>query len=130
MDTFPRPFASINDTIGHSSPQIAQSMTTFYSGLVDFHPIRNLYIHSPNLGSYSTLSLRGVRDIIKKVPINANYNELVFNNTMVSQDYLDCSRQTLSRLAFGLEDVYGNVVNLRGSHWRFSIIFAKFENEA
>ena len=126
LNIYTKPYASINDTIGHSIPH---STVTFYSGLVDFHPIRNVYIHSPTLGSYNTLSLRGARDIIKKVPINSNYNELVFNSVMFGQDFLDCSRQTLSRLAFRLEDVYGNVVNLRGSHWSFSIVFAKFDTE-
>ena len=75
------------------------------------------------------MSLSGARDIIKKVPVNANYNEIIFNNVMVAQDYLDCSRQTLSRLSFSLQDVFGNTIDLRGNHWSFSIIFAKFDTE-
>ena len=124
---YQKPYNSINAVLNYFIPQSLGIQTNF--GPIDFNQVRNVYIHSPNLGTYSTLSLRGARDIVKKVPVNANANEIIFNNVMVAQDYLDCSRQTLSRLAFRLEDVYGNIINLHGNHWSFSIIFAKFDSE-
>jgi hypothetical protein len=125
----PKPFNSINSVLQNYVGKTGDALHPWVSGYIDFHAVRNVYIHSPNLGTYSTLSLRGARDIIKKVPVNANYNEVIFNNVMTAQDYLDCSRQTLSRLEFRLEDVFGNVLDLHGNHWSFSIIFAKFDNE-
>ena len=99
------------------------------SGYINLYSVRNIYIRSANLGTSSTLSLRGDRDIIKKVPVSAGANEVVFNSIMVAQGYLDCSRQTLSRLEFALEDVEGNTIDLNGSDWSFSFIFAKFDSE-
>ena len=81
---FARPFASINSVISNQQADLATTLTI---GPIDLHQVRNVYIHSPNLATYSTLSLSGARDIIKKVPVNANYNELIFNNIMVAQDY-------------------------------------------
>ena len=123
---FLKPYQSINSVLNHTEPQNGISLTF---SPIDLHSVRNVYIHSPNLTTYSTMSLSGARDIIKKVPVNANYNEMIFNNVMVAQDYLDCSRQTLSRLSFSLQDVFGNTMDLRGNHWSFSIIFAKFDTE-
>ena len=99
------------------------------SGFVNLYTIRNIYLRSANLGTYSTLTLRGERDVIKKIPVSAGANEVVFNSIMVAQDYLDCSRQTLSRLEFSLEDVEGNTIDLNGVDWSFSLIFAKFDSE-
>ena len=121
------PYNSLNEVIGNFLPKpLTDNWTT---GYINFQSIRNVYIRSPNLGSFSTMSLRGDRDIIKKVPVTANANEVIFNNTMISADYLECSRQTLSRLEFKLEDVNGNVIDLNGAHWSCSLIFSKYDTE-
>ena len=120
-------YRSINDVIGNF---LAKNISnTWTSGYVNFHTIRNIYMRWSSLGTYSTTSLRGDRDIIKKIPVSANANEVVFNNVMVAQGYLDCNRLTLSRLRFKLEDVDGNLVGLNRADWSFSIIFAKFDTE-
>ena len=123
---FVKPYQTVNSVLNNQQTTLASSIEM---GPIDLHQVRNLYIHSPNLATYTTLSLSGARDIIKKVPVNAKYNELIFNNVMVAQDYLDCSRQTLSRLSFRLEDVFGNPIDLHGNRWSFSLIFAKFDTE-
>ena len=121
------PYSSINGVIGN---YISKNEAKYWtSGYVNLFSVRNIYIRSSNLGTYSTMSLRGDRDIIKKVPVNAGPNEVIFNSVMVAQDYLDCSRQTLSRMYFKLEDVDGNLLDLNGFDWSFSLIFAKFDSE-
>ena len=122
------PYNSINEVIGNNV-YTSYSGKYWTSGYVNLHSLRNIYIRSSNLGTYSTMSLRGDRDIIKKVPVNAGPNEVIFNNVMVAQDYLDCSRQTISRMYFKLEDVDGNVLDLNYADWSFSLIFAKFDTE-
>ena len=122
------PYNSINDVLNNYSITTTEDWK-WTSGYVNLHTVRNLYISSSNLGTYSTLTLRGDRDIIKKVPVSAGANEVIFNSIMVAQDYLDCSRQTLHRMEFKLEDVDGNTVDLNGLDWSFSIIFAKFDSE-
>ena len=62
------------------------------------------------------MSISGERGIIKKVPVRANYNELIYDDAVLGIDYLTCSRQSLSRLEFKLKDTYGNFSNLHGNH--------------
>ena len=121
------PYKSLNELIGNFAQKPASNV--WLSGYINFQSIRNVYIRSPNLGSFGTMSLRGDRDIIKKVSVSANANEIIFNNVMVGADYLECSRQTLSRLEFKLEDVNGNVIDLNGAHVSFSLIFSKYDTE-
>ena len=40
--------------------------TPFVSGFLDLQPVKNIYISSPNLGSYSTIGPTGQQTIIKK----------------------------------------------------------------
>ena len=126
---FSTPLQSINDVLRNTSSSVHSSGSPFVSNYIDLFPIRNLYIVSHNLGNYNTLSVSGERGIIKKVPVTANYNEMVFNQVVLGSDYLDCSRQTLSRLEFQLKDVFGNTIDLNGNHWSFSVVFSHFPVE-
>jgi hypothetical protein len=120
---------TINSVLRNSTPRVigANSNFTWSSGYVDLNPIRNLYIVSSGLGTFNTMSVSGERSIVKKVPVNANYGEMIFDQSLVGIDYLDCSRQTLSRLSFQLKDVFGKVVDLHGQHWSFSIVFSRIQ---
>ena len=89
-------------------------------------PLVYIYITSPNIGTYKTFSPSGGRTVIKKVPVNAGDNQMIFSNITSSNDYLDCSRQTLKTLQFELEAVHGLNVPLHGSHVSFSIVFDKY----
>ena len=75
------------------------------------------------------MSVSGERGIIKKVPVTANYNQMIYDDAVLGIDYLSCSRQSLSRLEFQLKDVFGNLINLHGNHWSFSLIFTKMKEE-
>ncbi len=90
---------------------------------IDLQPIRNIYISSPNVGNFNTIGPRGQSSTIKKIPVTANFNEVIFDNTLVGNDYLDCSRQTLRTLEFRLTNVDGVEIPFHGSNLSFSIIF-------
>ena len=75
------------------------------------------------------MSMSGERGIVLKFPVRANYNEMIYDDAVLGIDYLNCSRQSLSRLEFQLRDVFGNIINLHGNHWSFSIIFTKMKEE-
>jgi hypothetical protein len=96
---------------------------------IDLQPIRNIYIKSPNLGNYNTLGLRGECDIIKKVPVTADFNQMIFDNSIVTNDFLDCSRQTLRTLEFILTDSAGHEIPFHGSFVSFSIIFDQMDKD-
>ena len=113
--------AVISNTTDNSSVYI--NTTPFYQQL-SLQPIRNIYIHSTNLGSFSTIGARGESTIIKKVPVNNNYSEMIFSDYNAGMaDMLDCSKQTLRQLHFIITNVDGIEIPFNGNHVSFSIIF-------
>jgi hypothetical protein len=96
----------------------------FTSGFLDLQPIRNIFISSPNLGSFNTLGSKGEANIICKVPVNADFGYMVICNIIANHDFLNCSKQTLRTIEFHLKDVKGNYLPLHGGHCSFSIVFS------
>ena len=123
------PLNSINTVIKNTVPKTVQTSDSFTSGFVDLFPIRNLYLISNTLGTNNSMSINGEWGILKKIPVNAGYNEIVYDQTVLGMDYLDCSNQTLSRIDFKIKDHNGNTVNLHENHVSFSIIFVKVADE-
>ena len=96
---------------------------SFTSNFVNLNSIRNLYITSSNLGNYNSIGANSERTIIKKVPVDADFNYMIHNNQITGLDYIDVSRQTLKTISFRIVTVDGKTVPLHGAHVSFSIIF-------
>ena len=94
------PFNTINNVLRNFTPKINFKDHDYVSGYIDLNPVRNLYMSSSNFGNFNTTSVTSDSTIIKKIPVNANYDELLFNNVILGSDYIDCSRQTLRKLSF------------------------------
>jgi len=101
------------------------SMPYPYSGYLDLQTIRNLYLVSSALAAYDTVSNWGNDRVIKKIPVKASYNEIIFDNASEGFDYLNVSRRSLRRLDFRLHDTKNRIIDLRRTHWSFSIVFVK-----
>jgi hypothetical protein len=95
------------------------------SRYVSHHPIRNLYLISNTLGTHNSMAVNGEGGILKKIPVSADYNQLIYEQIVLGMDYLDCSNQTLSLIDFKLKDHDGHIANLHYIHVSFSIIFVK-----
>ena len=54
---------------------------------------------------------------------------MIYDDAVLGIVYLDCSRQTLSRIELQLRDAYGKKMNLHGNHWSCSLVFAKFKED-
>ena len=110
-----------------SQTEISSSMysnaSPFVSGYLDLQPNKNIYISSPNLGSYTTIRPNGQQTIIKKVLVSADFGYVIFDELMPTNDYLDCSRQSLKTIEFLFRDVINNTINLHGANLSFSIVF-------
>jgi len=115
------------DKLPNPDPVESIKVIPFVSGYINVFPIRNIYIVASGIGNFNTMSLSGERAIVKKVPVTAGYGEMIFNDAVVGMDYLDCSRQTLSRLGFRLTNLYGETIDLHGHHWSFSLVFSKIQ---
>lgn len=140
---YSKPFASMNMVLNNKIPQNNKNcapdklpnpdpvesikIIPFRSGYLNLYHVRNVYILCHGLGNFNTMSLSGERAVVKKVPVTAGYGEMIFNESVIGMDYLDCSRQTLSRLGFRLANIYGETINLHGHHWSFSIVFSKIQ---
>ncbi len=66
---------------------------------------------------------------LEENPVSAGYTAMIYDQTVLGMDYLDCSNQTLARIDFKIKDHVGNVVNLHQNHILFSIIFVKASEE-
>ena len=100
---------------------------SFTSNFVNLNSIRNLYITSSNLGNYNSIGANSERTIIKKVPVDSDFNYMIHNNQITGLDYIDVSKQTLKTINFKIVTVDGKTVPLHGAHVSFSIIFDLLE---
>ena len=96
---------------------------TPFVACLDLHTIRNVYLTSSSLASYNVVSNFNNDMIIRKIPVKANFSQMLYDGGEAGYDFLDVSKRSLSRLDFKLLDSYGNVLDLRGNHWSFSLVF-------
>ena len=92
---------------------------------LNLQPVRNIYMRSPNISSFSTIGCNGESSIIKKIPVSSNNGDMIFNNITSANDFLECSRATWKTLEFHLVDVNSKYINLHGANVSFSLILDK-----
>ena len=80
---------SANDIITLVKPMSFN--TTMKNGFINLNHINNVYITSPNLGSFDTLSTFS-NNIIKKVPVTSPYGFMIVDQYMSTNDFLVCSK--------------------------------------
>ena len=115
--------ATCNEHIQNFKPLSAD--TRYVCNFLNLQVINNIYITSPNLGSYDTVAPFS-NNVIKKSPVTANYGYMIIDQYMSNNDFLDCNNQTLKTLEFRIRDGKGNLINLHGAHVTFSIVFNKY----
>ena len=108
--------------LNEGNSPLYDSNNPFVSSFINLQPIRNLYLSSLGLGNYNTVDLKGNRSIIKKIPVTAPWNSMIFDN-IAYDDFLSCERQTLKTMNLRLTDCHGHTVPLNGCYISFSIIF-------
>ena len=104
----------------------------FISGYINMAPIRNIYMHSSSLGTYQTVALRPNgydNTVIKHIPVNSNFNEMIYCDTVVVNDWLDCSGQTLKKIDIQLKTSRGDIIPLHVVNMSFSLVFAKANSD-
>jgi hypothetical protein len=116
---------SINTIIRNNTPQTIISQTTPYTCYLDLFQTRNLYLTSPALASYDTVSNLGLDTIIKKMPCTAGCNRLLTQSSGSALDGLDVSKRPLRVIDFKIVDSSFRTVLLQGNHFSFSILFAQ-----
>jgi hypothetical protein len=97
---------------------------TLETGFINLRSIHNIYITSPNLGSFDTLGPRGEQNIVKKVPVSSDWGYVIFDSVVSEHDHIDVSKGYFKTIELTLRDVRGNVINLNKAHWSVSIAFS------
>ena len=117
----------INEIIGNLDNFSVRNfnITPYMSGFINLAPFNNIYIHATNLGNYNTIGCQNERTIVKKVPVTANYGNMIFDQCVLMNDYNDCSGQTVKTLYFQLRSSRGDLIPLNGRNWSFSIVFSR-----
>ena len=108
---------------------LAEERTVYESGFLDLRNVHNIYITSPNLGHFSSIGPRGERNIVKKVPVTADFGYVIFDSVVANHDYIDVSKAFLKTLEFNLRDVHGNIINLHGANWSCSLVMSTLKED-
>ena len=116
--------SSSNDVIANRT---SNSGFSFVSGMLSLNGFRAVYISSSTLSNYNTVGARGENNIIKKVPVNADFGYQVIDQMVSDHDYLSVERMTLSTIDFQVKDVKGNFIPFKGSPISFTIKFSQFD---
>jgi len=112
---------SANSVLRNNETSITS--TTYTTQFIDLLNTHSIFIHSPHIGSFETLGVRGESTIIKKVPVTSSYGYLIVDSVVANHDKIDVSRQMFKQLEFSLKNVHGNTIDLHGSSISFSLIF-------
>jgi len=96
-----------------------------FVGLINLQSIRNIFLHCPNLSDSANVGTQYENTIIKKIPISANYNEVIYDQVVLFNDCNNVSGLTLKTLEFQIRDAHGNLINFHGCSVSFSLIFSK-----
>jgi hypothetical protein len=115
---------SINDVIGNTDfkLKVYDSVNIYEGGQFNAVPHHTVYIVCPQLGTYKSIGPQGERDILKKHVVMANPHEISFDTALNAEDFSNISKLSFKSLQFRLLDVYGNVLNMHGQNWSFTLI--------
>ena len=98
------------------------------SGFIDLLNVHSIYIHSPNLGNYNSIGVRGESTIIKPVPVSSGFGYLILDSVVAPHDEIDVSRQLIKTAEFSFRNVHGNVIDLHGANVSFSLVCQSLNN--
>ena len=92
---------SMNDVLRHTV--LHEMATSYESEFIDLMTTHNIYLHSPNLGHFNSLGVRGENTIIKEIPVSSNFGYMILDSVVAPHDKIDCSKQLLNTGQFTLK---------------------------
>jgi hypothetical protein len=115
---------SMNDVFRNFGiSKLFDELNDYYTGFLNLVLCSDVYLSSPNLGTFDTLTATGEQGVIKNIPITGDYGMLILDKVQSIYDQLECSRVTLTTLEFHLKDAKGRYIPLHGATISFTIIF-------
>ena len=95
----------------------------FSTGVIDLTGEHLLYLTSNALTNYDNVGPNYQRNILKKIICNADYGSIIEEKVIIRDDYVNVSGMNLKTIDFRLVDAYNNIIDLRGAHISFSLLF-------
>ena len=86
-----------------------------------------IYIHSPSLGNYNSIGVRGENTIIKKVPVSSSFGYLIIDSAVAPHVKIAVSRQLIKTMGLSFRNVHGYIIDLHGAHVSLSLVFQTYE---
>ena len=92
------------------------------AGMINVQPHSTLFLCSTDFGGLAgSLGPRGETSIVRRIVIDKSFGQWVHDLHGLMVDYVNCSGHQLNTLSFSLRDAYGNLVDLKGHNFSFSI---------
>ena len=91
----------------------------------DLHRVKQLFLHSSSLGSYTAMNGYGAGTILRRITVAAPFGSFFESQHRLQYDYLDVGHAPLSELDFRLTDRNGHAVSLQGTPLCFSILLVE-----
>ena len=97
---------------------------THFTSALDLRSKRCIYLHSPTLTNYKVIGPKGSRYCVARMAVTSGYGSiLTHQHSGHPPDYIPCGGVTLRTLSFEVRNANNEVVEMRGGHISFSIIF-------
>ena len=98
---------------------------TQVSSFVDVRRVHAIYIHT-TLGANNAIAPNGSRSILAKIPVTVGYGSLIHVEMSGSEyDYVEAGCHAISNIRLTLHDVDGNELDLHGTRWSATLVFAR-----
>ena len=105
---------SINRVMGNTTlaTDAHTNVAPHTNSFIDLVPFKNLYLHCNVIRNFNQLEVVGNSSIVKKIPVNVPYLNIVNDNELSTVEYIDVSGKMLRRLNFRITDQFNKVVDL------------------
>ena len=92
---------------------------------MDVRRVHSIYMHS-DFGNHNCVSPTGARSVLAKLPVSVGYGGLVQAQMSGSEhDYIEAGTHALSSVRLSLHDAAGRLLDLKGTSWSCTLIFAR-----
>jgi len=117
--------ASLNTILNINDQVFSGYFASWTSGVISLARVTELYIRSPELAKgYSTLDSNGRGDVLRKVHVDADFGfVLTTGHSFETADLHDVSGSTIHSFSIQLTDSYGNLIEMGGMDWSFTLSF-------
>ena len=95
----------------------------------DLHRVKQLFMHSSSLGSYTAMNSDGAGTVVRRITVAAPFGSFFESQQRLQYDYLDAGHAQLSELDFRLTDSNGHAVSLQGTPLRVSTLLVEASRE-